>query len=116
MNIIELKKGTESLDAFKWVAKAKGKDQIRKVLTILCVEKIPDTEEYKRLVVATDGRRLHVAKFDGDCEPGNYRIIHANQSYMFLCADTDGMTYPKWQGVVPKYVLEQRKKIGFYKL
>lgn len=61
--------------------------------------------------MATDGRRLQVGKCEGICEPGNYRIIKANQSYMFLAQDTEGLIYPSWISVVPVCKSEDIKQI-----
>jgi hypothetical protein len=100
MNVIELSKKSPALKAFQWVAMARCKDPLREIITMLHVELTETTGVF--LVVGTDGRRIHIAKCDGDCIAGNYRIIWQNQSNMFLAEDTKGLMYPNWKPLFSK--------------
>jgi len=121
IEVVELKKSA-SLDAMKFLAQAMSHDATRAILNLIHVE--PPTVralgetlgkieklEFEFIAVATDGRRLHAARIEGQMEPGDYRIIKANQSYMILAQDIHGATYPNWNHVVPKFDPKDMKRI-----
>jgi len=118
IEVVELKKSA-SLDAMKFLAQAMSRDTTRAILNLIHVEapQVPTKGEPEEalkeefIAVATDGRRLHAAKIKGQMEPGDYRIIKANQSYMILAQDTEGATYPNWNHVVPKFDPKDMKRI-----
>ena len=118
IEVIELKKSA-SLDAMKFLALAVSRDVTRAVLNLIHVAqpkvraKGEPEKAFKEefFAVATDGRRLHAARIEGQMEPGDYRIIKANQSYMILAQDIHGATYPNWNHVVPKFDPKDMKRI-----
>lgn len=88
------------LDALLWVAQARSIDPSRKILTGIHVE--PDSK-YPTFttLVATDGRRLHVARVEKVMETGDYKIWKSSPMAFLAVSHDFGQQYPKWHQVVP---------------
>ncbi len=111
MNTIEMTKNTPELETFLWVAKAITKDPTWKILKYIHVENNPANER-GCVIAATDGRRLHVARFsERKFDAGNYRLIKQSAAYLFLIDDPDAGTYPIFQGVIPTHKPEDMIKL-----
>jgi DNA polymerase III sliding clamp (beta) subunit (PCNA family) len=67
-----------------------------------------EIEDDKKLVVATDGARLHVAEVNLDLIPGNY-TIRVSKKLIALAGpiENDDSRYPNWRKVVPKNLTER---------
>lgn len=89
-----------------WVSAAKSDDDTRFILNHLLVER----DGLKCNVVATDGRRLHVAEFDPGMfdddidmlEQGLYEVIAKSSKFIIVSkSDVEG-TYPDWRKIFPQ--------------
>jgi hypothetical protein len=99
------------LKSLLWVAKARSKDPQRRIISGLHIEADP-TYRDTVLAVATDGRRLHVAKLNVFLPPGNYEIIRETPvNFLAITAEDEG-TYPRFQGVIPKCDPKDFKEIA----
>jgi len=110
---IELVKKSPYLKDFLWVAKALTKDRTRPILMNIRIEADKDNKG-GCIIVATDGRRLHVAKINGLVPPvGNYRIIKQSPAYMFIVPDESGAIYPNFWQVIPDCKTDAMRKFSF---
>ena len=114
--IIELKKQKDTdsrgrknstvndvFSAVSFVIRARGKDEVRPILTYMVVESDNDG---KKTLACTDGRRLHFSNpiENLNFEPGLYRILKATPSLVWLDYLPPSPligTYPSWRQVVP---------------
>ena len=88
-----------------WVARAMGKaKEERAFCHVLQVEK----HEEERWIVATDGRRLHAARMEGDMEVAHYSL-GVTESYIILTKLDDPVNFPEWRHMIPEF-----KKPGFF--
>jgi len=84
------------LASIQWVARARGDDTTRMILTYLHVNKTGD-------IVATDGRRLHKATVKTDkLEPGLYRVLKTGAVVWLDKMPDDTGKYPDYDIVIPK--------------
>lgn len=100
-----------------WVAAARSDDEARPILNYILVQRAG--LEYK--IVATDGKRIHVATFDPgmfdeDIEPieiGLYEVIAKSPKFIVISADDslDHNKYPDWRKVVPPLNLKHSDTI-----
>lgn len=81
----------EQIKILKWLSKALSTDSNRAIIN--CLHVSTDGQ-----AVATDGKRLHVAKEGLSIEPGNYRLrVSKNEA---ILTSEDG-TYPDWGQIIP---------------
>ena len=52
-------------------------------------------------IIATDGKRLHVALLQDRIPEGNYRVRHSD-SVIVLLRETAPLHYPSWKNVIPE--------------
>jgi len=92
--------------AISWVALATSDDESRHQLCQIRIEKA----ELIYDIVATDGRRLHHAKYDAglfdtdicEIEPGNYIVISTSKKFAVI-AKSEIADYPNWKNVIPDH-------------
>ena len=85
----------EYLDATRFVIRAISKQPSRYAIQYLCAE--------KGCLVATDGRRLHIAYLPHTWEEGFYEVIKSTKTQVVLLkADTDAK-FPAWRDTVPHH-------------
>lgn len=99
--VIELDIYHNATKPIQWVALARSHDPTRCILQTIHIEATDDEGIF--IAVATDGRRLHAARIAGVFTEGNYRIVHANKSYLFMVEDKNAGNYPNWKKVIPKH-------------
>ncbi len=95
-----------------WVAQARSNDETRFVINQVQVEK----NDKAYTIVATDGRRLHVAEFDPgmvdedfpSLEEGAYEVISKGAKYIVVSKVEDAGKYPNWRAITGDYTA------GFY--
>jgi len=88
-----------------WVAAARSTDETRYAITTINVERAG--EEWK--LVATDGRRLHVATFDAGLfsddlqmiEVGLWEVITKTNKLIVIAPAEMSTTYPDWRAIMP---------------
>lgn len=101
--------------ALLWTAAARSTDEERLVLNHIHVER--DGLVYK--IIATDGKRLHVATFDPGMfdddiqgiEIGNYEVIAKSAKFIVIAANDDHMNYPDWRKVMPNQMLRHEASV-----
>ena len=101
MNAITLDTKTTLAGKIKFVSTALSKDATRLVLSTICICK--DNAGYSR-AVATNGRIIMTAVLspeDAAQIPQGLYNFDSTKSRVILEANTEGMTYPNWQQVVP---------------
>ena len=79
---------------YRFICAAMATENTRYAINKLCVQ--------KDCIVATDGRRLHVAHFDHNLEEGFYEVVKNNKSTLLMFQVEPDGNFPKWQEVVPK--------------
>ena len=77
-----------------WVNQARTKDETRYVLLNLYVK--------NGMIFGTDGRRLHRYLLEEPISDGLYSPIVVNKTKTILLKDTDGLTYPDCENIIPK--------------
>ena len=90
-----------------WVAAARSDDETRAILNTVLIER----DGLNCLIVATDGRRLHVHTFDPGMfdddiqmiEPGMYEVITKTAKLIVIAPAEDVGTYPNWRKIVPEF-------------
>lgn len=90
----------------KWVAKAMSTDDTRYILQHIWVG---STSNESRVMVATDGRRVHAINLDNHDESGQvfkdglYQVLSltTRQVVLSLCENEGYDSYPKWENVFP---------------
>lgn len=98
-----------------WVAAARSTDDTRFVINHIHVER--DGLDYK--IVATDGKRMHVATFDpgmfdDDIEKidiGDYEVIAKSAKFIVIAANDEAGNYPSWRQVLPSQVLRHQDNV-----
>lgn len=115
-------KGSTLKDRFDWVTKAMSKDPCRAILNAILIEDDTPfnpndeiTAGCKR-IVATDGRRLHVARFDAKQseelpDNGIYQVNKVNGCGWMLTNISGTGSYPNYRQVIPEDI-ETTKKMG----
>jgi hypothetical protein len=101
-----------------WTSAARSTDETRPALCLLNVEK----KDGIWLVVACDGRRLHLHTFDPGLfdddidmlEPGLYEVIAKSTKFIVLAPSQDfnATAYPNWRAVVPEFTPEREDSIN----
>jgi DNA polymerase III sliding clamp (beta) subunit (PCNA family) len=82
-----------------FVSKVIDKDEsIRIFKTLIHVE----VEDDKRIVIATDGNRLHAAVVDLDLLPGNYTIRVTKKLIALQGPVEEAIKYPDWRKITPE--------------
>jgi hypothetical protein len=84
-------------DNMAFVIKVVLKESKYEYLTVLHVE---ETRTGSRLV-ATDGRRLHVAEISAKIRSGDYKPV-VTKDCISLGKPVTGVSFPNWQGIVPE--------------
>lgn len=92
----------DDYESLLFVLKAKSSDETRPFMCVLHVER---TKSGSRLV-ATDGRRLHVAEIGTKLESGEYDVIIAKNS-VILKENSAGLQFPNWKRVVPEKTIDK---------
>jgi hypothetical protein len=98
MNEIKRQDNQEEYDSIVFVCKARLKENKKKPYTT--VIHVEQTIMGSRLV-ATDGKRLHVAEIKTRIKNGNYRPVITKDSISFGKPVT-GLFYPNWNSVIPE--------------
>lgn len=99
--MLKIEKFSSDFEKIKFVVLARGNDKLlygRPYSEVLHVEK--DGE--KLLILATDGRRMHVAILKNEIPEGNY-IVTTSNAKMIILEEKDGIVYPEWKRVFPYY-------------
>ncbi len=98
---IEIGKDDKYMSAWQFVIAARSKDTTRFACQSILVQ--------ENRIVATDGKRLHVAYYDNPLDstytPGLYEVVKANKSTILLLKkEKDDTFFPsRWQEVIPHY-------------
>lgn len=90
-----------------WASAARSDDETRATLCNVLIER----EGLNCVIVATDGRRLHVHTFDPGMfdddiqmiEPGLYEVITKTAKLIVIAPADDGLNYPNWRKIVPEF-------------
>jgi hypothetical protein len=105
---IMVSKNAPAWKAFRFISGAKSKDETRFFMTGIHVERTGD----KTLLVATDGRRLHIATVDTtQIEPGDYQVKENTRDFMILYPMDGEIQYPNWKRIVKTLETQKRLKI-----
>jgi len=92
---IDLSKNHIDLPAFQWASKAVSEDPLRPVLAHIVVE--------GDKCIATDGRRLHIAKPEVEWTEGQYKIIKNIKTEFFAKRIDTTEKFPNWKMVIPEW-------------
>lgn len=100
-----------------WVSAARSSDEERFILNHVCVQR--DGLEYN--IIATDGKRLHVATYDpgmfdediANIEIGLYEIIAKSAKFIVIAAndDLELSKFPEWKRILPKFRASHTERI-----
>jgi DNA polymerase III sliding clamp (beta) subunit (PCNA family) len=105
---IMVSKNAPAWKAFRFISGAKSKDETRFFMTGIHIERAGD----KTILVATDGRRLHIATVDTvDIEPGDYQVKENTRDFMILYPMDNDIQYPNWKRIVKTLETQKRVKI-----
>jgi hypothetical protein len=99
--------GRDELDKTKFVCKAMDKDGRTPFTNVLHVEQTTGGS----LLVATDGKRLHVAQIKTRIPEGDYKP-EITRDAVKICNPVMGVDYPDWQRVVPESAKKKGTIIG----
>ena len=95
---INKQSGSEAdFDKARFVIRARSDDETRPFLCVLHVERAKTGTR----LVATDGRRLHVAQIKQRIDPGEYEVVETKQS-IILRGPLPDLQFPNWKRVVPE--------------
>ena len=92
-----------------WASVARSSDEKRHTLQHVHVER----EDLKTIIVATDGKRIHVhtydpGLFDGDIQPieeGNYEIVIRSSKIIVIAPAVDeDLNFPEWRKLFPEII------------
>ena len=92
---IELTKTDRRLQAVRFVAAAVSKEKSRYAIEYVFVQ--------GHKLLATDGKRLHIATIDHDWDSGFYEICKNTKTHIILHQVEVDRTFPKWQDIISTY-------------
>jgi hypothetical protein len=106
-------------EAFRFISGAKSKDQTRFFMSGVHVERAGN----KTVLIATDGRRLHIAKIDTtEVDEGDYQVKENTRDFMILYPHDTEIQFPNWRKIVESLetqkhmrldITETKNKAGF---
>ena len=94
---IEISKTESShlLPAVRFVVSAAAKEETRYAINCVQIN--------KNSLVATNGRRLHIAHMEHNWEPGLYEVVKKTKGKIVLIKSETEATFPQWQDIVPAH-------------
>jgi hypothetical protein len=97
---IIIRKESECFQDFRFLLGATSKDVTRFFISGIHIEK---TENGETIAVATDGRRLHIARYSNlDIEAGEYQMKECSRDFMILYPHDTPVQYPDWHQLIAK--------------
>ncbi|MDR1174091.1 MAG: hypothetical protein LBK83_01305 [Treponema sp.] len=105
---IMVSKNAQAWKAFRFISGAKSKDETRFFMSGIHIEHSGD----KSVLVATDGRRLHIATVDTvQIKPGDYQVKENTRDFMILYPMDNEIQYPNWKRIIKTLETQKRIKI-----
>jgi hypothetical protein len=93
--------------SFRFISGAKSKDETRFFMTGIHIEQTGG----RTLLIATDGRRLHIARIDTiQIEPGDYQVKENTRDFMILYP-MDKIQFPNWKKTINSLETQKHIKI-----
>ena len=111
MNIIELESWEDGFIDFRWVSVARSTAMDRLILNSIHIEVDPE-DESKMCIVATNGKRIHMARRKTNFATGNYLVVKSTEKeFLAVESDLDGLHYPSFRQIFPDYKPEDLREI-----
>ena len=106
---ILVSKNAPCWDKFRFISGAKSKDQSRVFMTGIKIERVGK----KTVIIATDGRRVHIATMDTlNIEPGYYEVKEKTRDFMILYPGAPDANFPNWRKIVEGLETQKHFKIN----
>jgi len=93
--MIEITQTEGWFETFHFPTAAISKEKHRRNLQYLLVK--------EDAVIATDGRRLHIAHSRHPVEPGFYEVVKRTKSKVIIVKSNSDISYPKYENVIPHH-------------
>jgi hypothetical protein len=104
---IMVSKNAPAWRAFRFISGAKSKDETRFFMSGIHIERAGG----KTLLIATDGRRIHIAKIDTvQIDPGDYEVKENTRDFMILYP-MDKIQFPNWRKILEGLETQKHIKI-----